>query len=371
MNAQTGEIMALVGGRSFVESKFNRALYGKRQPGSAFKAIVYAAALNAGMTPATVIEDEPLEFQTQEGIYRPTNSDQTFSGAVTLRTALRKSINSVAVQTGQAVGVDRIVALARAMGLEGPLPAVISLPLGSGEATLFEMVRAYSVFPNQGQLVQPLLLRRIEDKQGKMLYQAKPEVHQVLSPEVAFLMTSMLMDVVNRGTGTGVRAGGFQMPVGGKTGTTNDYRDAWFIGFTPEVVTGVWVGYDQPREIARRAYGARLAVPLWTAFMKKLPPSTKKFSRPPGIVEQLICAETGLLATPDCDVIVEYFTQSNFPQELCPGHSWKNLGFRAAKRDRAWKATASRAGACTSAEGRTTSNQSRAIRGNPHAISYR
>jgi penicillin-binding protein 1A len=316
--------MALVGGRNFVESKFNRALYGKRQPGSAFKAIVYAAALNAGMTPATVIEDEALEFRTDQGIYRPTNSDQAFSGAVTLRTALRKSINSVAVQTGQTVGLNRIVDLARAMGLEGPLPAVISLPLGSGEATLFEMVRAYSVFPNQGKLVHPLLLRRIEDKRGQVLYEAKPEAHQVLSPEVAFLMTSMLMDAVNRGTGSGVRAAGFQMPVGGKTGTTNDYRDAWFIGFTPEVVTGVWVGYDQPREIARRAYGARLAVPLWTAYMKKLPLSTKQFSRPAGIVEQLICAETGLLASPDCDVVSEYFTQSNTPQEVCPGHRSEN-----------------------------------------------
>ena len=320
MDAETGEIMALVGGRSFVESKFNRALYGKRQPGSAFKAIVYAAALSAGMTPATVIEDGPLEFQTSEGIYRPTNSDQTFAGAVTLRTALRKSINSVAVQTGQAVGVGRIVALARAMGLEGRLPAVISLPLGSGEATLFEMVRAYSVFPNQGKLVHPFLLRRIEDKRGQVLYEAEPEAHQVLSPEVAFLMTSMLMDVVNRGTGSGVRTGGFQMPAAGKTGTTNDFRDAWFIGFTPEVVTGVWVGYDQPREIARRAYGARLAVPLWTEYMKKLPPSPKQFSRPAGIVEQLICAESGLLATPECNVVSEYFTESNVPHEVCPGH---------------------------------------------------
>jgi penicillin-binding protein 1A len=326
MNAQNGEIMALVGGRNFIESKFNRALYGKRQPGSAFKAIVYAAALNAGMTPATVIEDAPLEFQTDQGFYRPTNSDQEFSGAVTLRTALRKSINSVAVQTGQTVGVDRIVSLARAMGLEGPLPAVISLPLGSAEATLFEMVRAYSVFPNQGKLVHPVLLRRIEDKQGRVLYEAQPEVHQVLSPEVAFLMTSMLMDVVNRGTGSGVRAGGFQMPVGGKTGTTNDYRDAWFIGFTPGVVTGVWIGYDQPREIARQAYGARLAVPLWTAFMKQLPPSTKKFERPAGIVEQLICDETGLLATPECNVISEYFTQSNSPQDICPGHLPEEYG---------------------------------------------
>lgn len=320
MNVQSGEIIAVVGGRNFVESKFNRALYGKRQPGSAFKAIVYAAALNAGMTPATVIEDAPLEFHTHEGLYRPTNSDRTFSGAVTVRTALRKSINSVAVQTGQVVGINRIVDLAHAMGLEGPLPAVISLPLGSGEATLFEMVRAYSVFPNQGKRVHPFLLRRIEDKRGQVLYEAKAEVHQVLSPEVAFLMTSMLMDVVNRGTGSGVRAAGFQMPVGGKTGTTNDYKDAWFIGFTPEVVTGVWLGYDQPREIAHQAYGARLAVPLWTAYMKQLPPSTKQFARPAGIVEQLICAETGLLATPDCDVVSEYFTQSNTPQELCPGH---------------------------------------------------
>lgn len=188
MNVQTGEICALVGGRNFVESKFNRALYGKRQPGSAFKAIVYAAALNAGMTPATVIQDAPLEFQTDQGLYRPANSDEAFSGAVTLRTALRRSINSVAIQAGQAVGVARIVALARAMGLEGPLPAVIKLPLGSGEATLFEMVRAYSVFPNQRELVQPLLLRRIEDNQGRVLYQAKPEAHQVLS---GWVMTNL------------------------------------------------------------------------------------------------------------------------------------------------------------------------------------
>ncbi|MCI0420780.1 MAG: PBP1A family penicillin-binding protein [Acidobacteria bacterium] len=328
MNVQTGEIGALVGGRSFIESKFNRALYGKRQPGSAFKAIVYAAALNAGMTPATVIQDAPLEFDTMQGVYRPTNSDQTFSGAVTLRTALRKSINSVAIQAGQAVGVAQIVALARAMGLEGPLPAVISLPLGSGEATLFEMVRAYSVFPNQGKLVQPLLLRRIEDKQGRVLYQAKPEAHQVLSPEVAFLMTSMLVDAVNRGTGSGVRAAGFHVPVGGKTGTTNDYRDAWFIGFTPDIVTGVWIGYDQPREIARRAYGARLAVPLWAAFMKQLPRSDKGFSRPSGIVQQLICPETGLLASPECDVETEYFTQWNTPHEVCAGHhseAWEDV----------------------------------------------
>ena len=117
-----------------------------------------------------------------------------------------------------------------------------------------------------------------------------------------------------------MRAGGFQMPAAGKTGTTNDYRDAWFIGFTPEVVTGVWVGYDQPREIARRAYGARLAVPLWTAYMMKLPPSPKRFPRPAGIVEQLICAETGLLATPECDVVPEYFTQLNVPHDICPGH---------------------------------------------------
>jgi 1A family penicillin-binding protein len=320
MNVQSGEIIALVGGRNFVESKFNRALYGKRQPGSAFKAIVYAAALDAGMTPATVVEDAPLEFQTPDGLYRPANSDRTFSGAITLRTALRKSINSVAVQTGQTVGISRIVDLARKMGLEGPLPAVVSLPLGSGEVTLFEMVRAYSVFPNQGKLVHPLLLRRIEDKHGKVLYDAKPEVHPVLSPQVAFLMTSMLTDAVNRGTGSGVREAGFQMPVGGKTGTTNDYKDAWFIGFTPDVATGVWVGYDQPRVIATRAYGARLAVPLWTAYMKQLSPSPRKFSRPAGIVEQLICPETGLLATPACEVVSEYFIQSNTPQQLCQGH---------------------------------------------------
>src|SRR5215813_5269665 len=181
------------------------------------------------------------------------------------------------------------------------------------------MVRDYGAFPNQGTLVQPTLLRRIEDRRGRVIYEAKSEAHAVLSPQVAFLMTSMLMDVVNRGTGAGVRYDGFELPAGGKTGTTNDFKDAWFIGFTPEVITGVWIGYDQPREIAQRAYGARLAVPLWTSFMKQLRLSGKTFLRPPGIVEELICSHSGLLPGPECEKVLEYFSESNTPQQVCSG----------------------------------------------------
>lgn len=303
MNAQNGEIYALVGGRSFQESKFNRALYAKRQPGSTFKPIVYAAAMQSGMTPATVLQPETLEFETAQGLYLPTNNDGSkVTEAVTLRTALRKSINTTAIQVGQMVGIQQIIRTARDFGIEQEMPNVVSLPLGTGEVTLLEMVKAYSAFPNEGRVAVPAIITRVESPTGEILYENHPITRQAIDSQTAFLMTTILSDVVNQGTGSGVRAGGFRLPTAGKTGTTNDYRDAWFVGFTPDVVTGVWVGFDAPRQIMQRGYGATLAVPIWTEFMKKsfTKSSKKEFTMPPGIERVSVCAESGQLATSSC-----------------------------------------------------------------------
>ncbi|HEY2932429.1 MAG TPA: PBP1A family penicillin-binding protein [Acidobacteriota bacterium] len=323
MDVHTGEIYALVGGRNFNESKFNRAAYAKRQPGSAFKPIVYAAALHTGMTPATIIDGSREEYWTGDAVYRPANGHSRQYGSVTLRVALRNSINTVAVQVGKLLGPQTIIRTARDFGMEGNLPPVLSLPLGTGEVTLMEMVRAYSAFPNQGRVTQPRIIRRVETRDGQVLYEGHPVTRYAIDPQTAFLMTTMLTDAVDYGTGAGVRGAGFRLPAGGKTGTTNDFRDAWFIGFTPDVVTGVWVGFDEPRKIIRNGYGATLAVPIWADFMKHCfnRPSVTGFLMPAGIERASICAESGLLATPACDnVHMEYFPGGSVPQSSCDKH---------------------------------------------------
>jgi penicillin-binding protein 1A len=337
MNARSGEIYALVGGRSYKESKFNRAIYATRQPGSAFKPIVYATALESGMSPSSQIEVNTTEFRTPQGLYRPVNSDGASYETVSLRIALRKSINTAAIELGQEIGVPNIIRHAHSFGIEGNLPDVISLPLGTGEVTLLEMVRAYSAFPNQGTVTYPAIILRVEDHQGKVLYTNTKHTRRAIDEQTAFLMTTMLADVVDRGTGTGVRAAGFRGPAGGKTGTTNDYHDAWFLGFTPEVVTGVWVGFDAPREIMRKGYGASLAVPIWAGFMKQsFPKPSDGFRMPPGISRALVCAETGKLATYSCtrqllapdgsvtddpsSTYMDYFLEHQVPQP-CSEHS--------------------------------------------------
>jgi penicillin-binding protein 1A len=337
MSAKTGEIYALVGGRSYKESKFNRAIYATRQPGSAFKPFVYATALELGMSPSSQIQANATEFKTPQGLYRPSNSDGASYESVSLRAALRKSINTAAIELGQEIGVPNIIRRAHRFGIEGNLPDVISLPLGAGEVTLLEMVRAYSAFPNQGMITDPTIILRVEDHQGKLLYSNTKHTRRAIDEQTAFLMTTMLADVVDRGTGTGIRAAGFRGPAGGKTGTTNDFHDAWFLGFTPEVVTGVWVGFDSPREIMRRGYGSSLAVPIWAGFMKQAFPKTSEgFRMPPGITRALVCTETGKLATYSCNrqilgpdgsleddpssTYMDYFLENHVPQP-CSDHS--------------------------------------------------
>jgi penicillin-binding protein 1A len=222
----------------------------------------------------------------------------------------------------QDVGIAKTVAYAQNLGI-GTLPSVPSLALGAGEVTLMSMTSAYSAFANGGVLNHPSLIRRVEDADGKLLYEAKPDPKQVVSPRTAYLMTSMLSDVVNYGTAYRARQEGFTLPAGGKTGTTNDFVDAWFVGFTPKIVTGVWIGFDQPKTILPNGFAGDLAVPLWARFMKDATAGAKPewFSAPKGLVAVQVCRVSGLLPGQFCDrVVTEYFQREAVPTEICHSH---------------------------------------------------
>jgi penicillin-binding protein 1A len=346
LDPATGEVRALVGGRNFEESRFNRAVQARRQPGSAFKPFVYAAAIEAGYTPASLVErlDEPV--MTLQGEWSP---EDEHSGAteMTLRTALRTSSNRAAVRLLEEVGIDKTVNAAKNLGV-GSVPSVPSLALGSGEVTLVSMTAAYASFANKGVLPTPVLIRRVEDVDGKVLFAAKEEGRRVLSETTAFLMTSMLSDVINFGTAWKARRLGFTLPAAGKTGTTNDYVDAWFVGFTPKLVTGVWVGFDQPQTIMPQGYAGDVAVPLWARFMKDATKGEKpaQFPIPKGIVSAQVCRLSGKLPNKGCDAVdvidddgnietrsmiyTEYFVRGTEPTELCPLHEDRSFFDRVA-----------------------------------------
>ncbi len=342
LDAATGHVRALVGGRSFGESRFNRAMQGKRQPGSAFKPFVYAAALEAGYTPATLIDrlDEPID--TLQGAWVPEDGHSD-APELTMRTALKTSSNRAAVRMLEMVGVQSVVDYAGKLGL-GAVPAVPSLALGSGEVTLFDMTSAYGVFANEGRWRKPVLIRRVEDLDGQVLFTADESDVQAVKPDTAFLMTSMLADVIDSGTAWKARQLGFRLPAAGKTGTTNDYRDAWFVGYTPQLTAGVWVGYDAPKQILPgSAYAADVAVPLWTEFMKAATARDKPepFARPRGIVAAQICRLSGKRPAGGCDAVpvsleggghedrsmvrTEYFAAGTVPEDTCPIHVGRSL----------------------------------------------
>jgi 1A family penicillin-binding protein len=263
---KTGYVRAMVGGRDFSKSPFNRATQAKRQPGSAFKPFIYAAAVESGMGPDDWIDGlyEPVYASNKEW----TPDDEHFGDeSVTLREGLRLSSNRAAVRLMQTVGVRNTVRAASAFGF-GDLPVVPSVALGAGEVTLSSITTAYGAFANRGAVVAPTLIRKVTDADGNVLFQGKELAQQAIRPATASVMADMLRGVIDSGTAYGARQMGFTLPAGGKTGTTNDYKDAWFIGFTPSLVAGVWVGYDQPRTIRREGYAAELAVPMWTRFMK-------------------------------------------------------------------------------------------------------
>jgi penicillin-binding protein 1A len=266
MDPRTGMVRALVGGYDFYQSQFNRALQAKRQPGSAFKPIIYSAALEAGYSELSIVPDAPLVFRMAPGkFWRPQNYDNRFVGPVTLRSALAHSLNSVAVRLAQRVGLERVIQQARKLGIESPMEKNLSLALGSASVSLLEMVRAFGVFAGGGNLAEPLFILKVTDRYGNVLEENEPTTKAVLSPEIAYVLTDMLKNVVQSGT---ARAAAKLGPnVAGKTGTTSDFRDGWFIGYTPEFVAGVWVGYDDHRPLGDKETGANTALPIWLNFM--------------------------------------------------------------------------------------------------------
>jgi penicillin-binding protein 1A len=267
LDPHDGMVRALVGGYDFSFSQYNRALQARRQPGSAFKPVIYSAALEGGLSELTVVRDGPVTFRMAAGKYwRPQNYENRFFGPVTLRSALAHSLNSVSVRLVERMGLDRVIRQARKLGIESPLEKNLSLALGTSSVSLLEIVRAYSVFANGGRLFEPLFITKVTDRDGKVLEENVPEPKQVLSPEVAYVMTDMLKNVIQSGTGrTAAKLGHY---VAGKTGTTSDFRDGWFIGYTPSLIAGVWVGYDDFRSLGDKETGARTALPIWLSLMK-------------------------------------------------------------------------------------------------------
>src|SRR5262245_11667764 len=328
LDPRTGEVRALVGGRNFDRSRFDRVTQAERQPGSAFKPFVYAAALERGFTPATILRDLDQPVLATSGSWMPADA-HVDADTLTMRAALRLSSNRAAVRMLEEVGLLATMEYADRFGL-GPLPRVPSIALGSGEVTMLSLVSAYGAFANDGTLVPPTLLRRVTTGSGQVLYESQATPQSVIKPATAYLITSMLGEVIDAGTGAQVRRLGFDRPAAGKTGTTNDYRDAWFIGYTPSLVTGVWVGYDQPRTIMPGGYAAQLAVPLWTRFMMTVTRGTAadRFRAPASVTAARICPLSGKRATEAClreaPVYTEYFEQGTEPIDECVYHSLQN-----------------------------------------------
>jgi penicillin-binding protein 1A len=324
LDPRTGDIRAVVGGRRFERGAFNRAFAAKRQPGSAFKPFVYAAALAAGFTPASMVEDEPVEVDQGDRVWTPTNYGDEYLGRVTFRRALMRSANAATVRVSRSVGEARVIAAAKRNGISSPLPAVPAIALGAVEVTPLELVTAYAPFANGGLRVRPRLVRRIEAVDGTVLWEQDVAKVPVMDPRDAYQMTSMLRSVVDRGTGNAVRGYGVTGPVAGKTGTTNNGADVWFVGYTPNLVAGFWFGYDTPRAIASEASGGRYAAPAWAEFYREgwtERASAALWSPPPGMVSRIIDAETGELAGEWCPVTQrEWFKPGTEPTEVCQEH---------------------------------------------------
>src|SRR5881409_154433 len=266
---QTGYVRAMVGGYDFFRSEFNRAVQARRQPGSAFKPFVYVAALESGFTPASRVDDAPVSYAVGGGqTWKPENYDRKFRGPTTLQQAVEESINVVTVKLQEQIGLSRTVRVARRFGITSPLDVNLSLALGTSDLTLLELTSAYAALANQGAWLPPTTVRYVTDAQGKLLEESSPEAKEAVTPETAYVITHMLRGVVERGTGVAAKALGW--PIAAKTGTTNDYSNAWFVGYTPRVATGVWIGYDRPRSLGKDETGSRVAVPIWVAYMGKV-----------------------------------------------------------------------------------------------------
>ena len=321
IEAGTGLVKTMLGGRDFLQSQFNRAVQSRRQPGSAFKPVIYAAALDKGYTPASMIIDSPIVFKDEEHdfTWKPKNYGKKFYGPTLMREALAKSRNVVTIKILQDIGIDYVIDYTRKLGIESELSRDLSIALGSSGVSLLEIVQAYSIFANQGFAVQPAFITKIEDRHGNILEEMSPVRRKVIDASTAYIMTSLMEGVVKFGTGKRVRALG--RPVAGKTGTTNNLYDAWFVGYTPRFITGVWVGYDRERPLGRGETGSRAASPIWLGYMKRVleKEPVRVFQVPEGIVFAKIDAKTGKLPIPESNkTIFECFKEGTAPTEYTP-----------------------------------------------------
>jgi penicillin-binding protein 1A len=309
----TGDVKAMVGGFDFYDSQFNRAVQSTRQPGSAFKPFIYAAALDRDLTPATIIVDEPISLRDSKGYWMPKNYENRFYGPTTLRDALTFSRNVVTVKLAMRVGLKYLTSYIPRLGVRSPLAPNLSLALGSSEVSLLELATAYGVFADQGQLAEPRFITRITDSQGSVIDENLPRVEQVIAPETAYLITSMLENVIERGTGK--RAQALGRPAAGKTGTTNDMNDAWFLGYTPQLLAGVWVGFDEKRSLGKGETGGRVAAPIWARFMEQALENQPilDFPIPHGVNCVLTDKRTGRRAAPGSTGFLECFREGTEP----------------------------------------------------------
>ncbi len=331
VEAQTGYVRAMVGGRDFSDSKFNRVTQARRQPGSTFKPFVYSAAIRAGIPLSYIMVDEPIavEMNFGEPPWEPKNFNLRYAGPMTLRHALRTSDNVVAVRLGlEELGEQAVISEAVKFGITTPIPPFPSIFIGSADVLPIQMVGAYTTFANMGVRTTPLGILRVEDRQGNILWQPEVKREVVADSAHTWLILDVLRDVVRRGTATrAVRGEGFTLPAGGKTGTTNDGFDVWYMGFTPDLVTGIWIGFDNPTRIMNLAQGGRLAAPAWTTMMKEVyerRPAPREWPRPSGLTFQEIDVSTGYIATSFCptDVrAVESYLPGTEPDQFCPVHS--------------------------------------------------
>jgi penicillin-binding protein 1A len=315
----TGQIRAMVGGFSFDRSKFNRAVQAYRQLGSTFKPIVYTAAIDRGFTPASTLTDSPVSFTAgpNQPPYAPQNYDRTFMGPVTLRYALEQSRNVPTVRLVDELGVHVVIDYARRFGITSPLPPYLSLALGSAEATLLEITSAYTVFPNQGVRMRPYSTLQVLDREGNLLEENRPEAREAIRADTAFVMTNVLRGVTVRGTAAAAAA--LDWPIAGKTGTMDEYTDAWFIGFDPDITVGVWVGYDEKKPLGRGETGAQAALPIWMEFMKpyierRRAKGMPEFTAPGNIVFLAVDRGSGSPASDATNAINEAFIAGTEPR---------------------------------------------------------
>lgn len=343
LDSKTGYILAMVGGRDFVDSKWNRVTQSARPPGSTFKPFVYSAAVRAGHPVTEMLDDSPLDppvIQLDSSLWQPKDYDDTTLGLIPMRMSLYLSRNLSTIKLGMALGEQTVIGEARRYGITTPLPPYPSIHIGARETKPIELIAAYTAFANLGIRVEPIGIQRIEDRQGNILYQSTIKREQVMDPEHGWLMLDMLRDVMRCQPGTGLRrcgtaagaVSGLRVPMGGKTGTTDDYTDAWFVGFTPEIVSGIWIGYDLQRRIMSNAGGGRIVAPAWTKFMRDVyerRPPPPDWSRPDALVTREVDWSNGFLATPFCPLEVrrwEWFYPGTEPTQVCQVHSPFGVG---------------------------------------------